>query len=141
MPMRRRQIKSVAAMFLALHGLMAVAGNSGLHVITGCSHQEDAVPCSHSHGVACIGGGRDCHESDHCSASAAHSASGTCDGHDCPICQWWLANGRFIAETGPVECVEQVLIAGPIGDSRILLPSSDLRECFPRGPPAISIIA
>jgi len=138
--MRRKQIKLVAAMLLALHGLIAVAGNSGLHVITGCSH-HDAAPCSHDHDVACIDGGCDRHESEHKSIRVAHIASDACDGHNCPICQWWLANGRFLTGTACVVCLDQTSLTGIIGDCGLLSPTSELRECFPRGPPTISFVA
>lgn len=139
--MRRNLVQSVAVFLLALHGLIAVAGSAGLHVLTGCTHGHDAESCSHEHETAFLSHCGGAHEAKHHAGSSAHGDSCLGDSHSCPICHWWYTSGQQIVVISNEVCVDLQPLTGVVGDFGILLPRPDHRESFPRGPPPVLSVA
>ena len=138
--MRRKSVRPVAVLLLALHGLIAVSGNAGLHEISGCAHHDMAF-CSDEHAILGCGDHCDQPATDHATTSFVRASSCLTDSHSCPICQWWSSCGRLILVTGGVVCVGLQPQTGIVGEIGILLPRPDHRESFPRGPPPVLLLA
>jgi len=134
--MRRNLVQPAAVLLLALHGLIAVAGNAGLHVVFGCTHGHDADFCSEAHKASCGCECGDCCGSEHPVRPALRAAPCLNDSHGCPICHWWYTNGQQIVASGNAVHFNLQPLIGVVGDFGVLLQGFDLRECFPRGPPA-----
>lgn len=137
--MRIAGIRIVACLLLAVHGLMAVAGNSGLHMVTGCSHEHDVTSECCGCAAASEGEVYGSHGNEHHDAIAIQAKDGLCGEHDCPICQWWLANGRHVVAVALVFSCDLQPLAELSVVCDCLLPSSDLHEHFARGPPAANL--
>lgn len=139
--MRRSSVQPVAVLVLALHGLIAISGNAGLHAITGCHHDDDAACCSDEHAIA--GCSHHCcqHETGQATGSFVRGDSCLTDSHDCPICQWWYSHGQSTVLACEVMCIGTQPLTGVIGDIGVLLPRPDHQEGFPRGPPSVLLLA
>jgi hypothetical protein len=139
--MRRHLVQPVAALLLALHGLIAVSGNAGLHAISGCVHGDDAEFCSDNHESPWLGHYCCSPEAQYCFERSDEAGSCLADSHDCPICHWWYSCGQLILVTGSAMYVDLQLLTGVVGEIGILLPRPDHREGFPRGPPPVLCLA
>jgi hypothetical protein len=138
--MKRSAVQPVAVLLLALHGVIAVSGNAGLHAISGCVH-HDAACCSDNHAITCCDH-RSCHhETHHVAGSFVRASSCLADSHGCPICQWWYSHGQSAVATCEAMCIGTQPLTGTVGDTDVLLPRPDHNESFPRGPPSVLRLA
>ena len=110
--MRRNLVQSVAVLLLAMHGLISVAGNAGLHTISGCVHGYDTELYSDRDESPCLDRHACSHEAQRSLGSSIQAGSCLAESHDCPICHWWYSGGRLIVVAGSVVCVDLQPLTG-----------------------------
>ena len=87
--MKRNFVQRVAVLLLALHGVIAISGNAGLHKIFGCAHYHDVASCPDDHAISHCCQHSCHHEADRATVCFVRAAFGS------HLCAAILHPGRF----------------------------------------------